>query len=136
MAYIRIHRYHEAAAEFEFILESAPANDYAHYCLGRCLERLGDTSTALGHYKLAVLLRPSVDYYQQAVDKLSEELVPGTNYSPRAAESIQIVTGPSLVSVTCMSAPNRPHSTRLPAPAARARMRPPAALRGRVGRRR
>ena len=72
VAYIRIHRYREAAAEFEYILESAPANDYAHYCLGRCLERLGDTSTALGHYKLAVLLRPSVDYYQQAVDNLRE----------------------------------------------------------------
>ena len=72
VAYIRIRRYHEAAAEFEFILESAPANDYAHYCLGRCLERLGDPSTALGHYKLAVLLRPSVDYYQQALDNLSE----------------------------------------------------------------
>ena len=72
VAYIRIHRYREAAAEFEYILESAPANDYAHYCLGRCLERLGDTSTALGHYKLAVLLRPSVDYYQQAVNNLGE----------------------------------------------------------------
>ena len=42
VAYLRMHRYREAAAEFEHILEAAPANDYAHYCLGRCLHRLGD----------------------------------------------------------------------------------------------
>ena len=42
VAYLRMHRYHEAAAEFEHILAAAPANDYAHYCLGRCLDRLGE----------------------------------------------------------------------------------------------
>lgn len=71
VAYLRLRRYTEAAAEFEYILESAPANDYAHYCLGRCLQRLGHRSMALGHYKMAAWLRPSVDYYQEAVDTLS-----------------------------------------------------------------
>src|SRR5690349_19358582 len=63
---------HEAAAEFEHILAAAPANDYAHYCLGRCLDRLGNRRIALGHYKMALWLRPNVTYYQEAVDGLAD----------------------------------------------------------------
>ena len=70
VAYLRMHRYEEAAAEFEHILAAAPANDYAHYCLGRCLHRMGERRIALGHYKMAAWLRPSVGYYQEAVDGL------------------------------------------------------------------
>ena len=70
VAYLRMHRYQEAAAEFEHILAAAPANDYAHYCLGRCLDRMGNRRIALGHYKMALWLRPSVTYYQEAVDGL------------------------------------------------------------------
>ena len=51
-------------------LAAAPANDYAHYCLGRCLHRMGEPRIALGHYKMAAWLRPGVDYYQEAVDGL------------------------------------------------------------------
>src|SRR3954470_1994002 len=68
VAYLRLHRYQEAAAEVEHILDAAPANDYAHYCLGRCLSRLGQPRLAAGHYKMAVWLRPEVEYYQEAVD--------------------------------------------------------------------
>jgi tetratricopeptide (TPR) repeat protein len=70
VAYLRMHRYREAAAEFEHILADAPANHYAHYCLGRCLTRLGEPRTAAGHYKMALWLRPEVDYYQEAVEGL------------------------------------------------------------------
>ncbi len=41
IAYFRIHRYEEAASEFREMLELAPNDDYAHYALGRCLEKLG-----------------------------------------------------------------------------------------------
>ncbi len=68
VAYLRMRRYQEAAAEFEHILAAAPANDYAHYCLGRCLDRMGQRRIALGHYKMAAWLRPGVTYYQEAVD--------------------------------------------------------------------
>ena len=71
LAYLRLHRYREAAAEFEHILDAAPANDYAHYCLGRCLTRLGETGLAAGHFKMALWLRPEVDYYREAVDGLT-----------------------------------------------------------------
>ena len=66
VAYLRLRRYREAAAEFEHILDAAPANDYAHYCLGRCLTRMGQPRLAAGHYKMAYWLRPEVDYYRKA----------------------------------------------------------------------
>ena len=34
-------RYREAAAEFEAVVERAPTNDYALFCLGRSLQLLG-----------------------------------------------------------------------------------------------
>ena len=55
IAYFRIGRYDEAAAEFRAVLELSPADDYAHYALGRCLEKQGHTAEANGHYKLAAL---------------------------------------------------------------------------------
>ena len=41
IAYFRIQRWEEAEAEFRAMLELAPADDYAHYALGRCLEKQG-----------------------------------------------------------------------------------------------
>src|SRR5437762_13601895 len=58
IAYFRIHRYAEAESEFRKMLELAPADDYAHYALGRCLEKQGHDHEANGHYKLAGLVRP------------------------------------------------------------------------------
>ena len=40
------------------MLELSPADDYAHYALGRCLEKQGRDREANGHYKLASSLRP------------------------------------------------------------------------------
>src|SRR5437899_9525095 len=41
IAYFRIGRWEEAEAEFRTLIELAPVNDYAHYALGRCLEKQG-----------------------------------------------------------------------------------------------
>jgi Flp pilus assembly protein TadD len=63
IAYFRIHRYEEAEREFRKVLDLSPADDYAHYALGRCLEKQGRDAEAQGHYKLASSLRPaSKDY--------------------------------------------------------------------------
>jgi len=70
VAYLRLHRYQEAAAEFEHILESAPANDPDHYCLGPCLVRMGEPARAGVYYKMAAWLRPEVTYYQEALASL------------------------------------------------------------------
>ena len=41
IAYFRIRRFDEAEQEFRAVLELSPVNDYAHYALGRCLEKQG-----------------------------------------------------------------------------------------------
>ena len=70
IAYFRIHRYDEAASEFRKMLELSPADDYAHYALGRCLEKQGRDAEAQGHYKLASSLRPaSKDYSARIRDR-------------------------------------------------------------------
>jgi Flp pilus assembly protein TadD len=58
IAYFRIRRWEEAEAEFRVLVELAPADHYAHFALGRALERQGRTAEARGHYKLARFLDP------------------------------------------------------------------------------
>ena len=72
IAYFRIGRYEEAAAEFRAMLELSPADDYAHYALGRCLEKQGRAAEANGHYKLASSLRPQSKQYAERVRDLEE----------------------------------------------------------------
>jgi Flp pilus assembly protein TadD len=67
IAYFRIHRYEEAASEFRKMLELAPVDDYAHYALGRCLEKQGRQTEANGHYKLASSLRPQSRHYASRI---------------------------------------------------------------------
>src|SRR6476619_1614763 len=67
IAYFRIRRYSEAETEFRKMLELAPVDDYAHYALGRCLEKLGREAEANGHYKLARSLRPGEETYEKRV---------------------------------------------------------------------
>jgi Flp pilus assembly protein TadD len=67
IAYFRIRRWEEAEAEFRAVLEISPADDYAHYALGRCLEKLGRAPEANGHYKLASSLRPSSEHYASRI---------------------------------------------------------------------
>ena len=72
IAYFRIHRYDEAASEFRKMLELAPVDDYAHYALGRCLEKQGRRAEANGHYKLASSLRPGKPDYESRIRDLNE----------------------------------------------------------------
>jgi len=70
IAYFRIHRWQEAESEFRAMLEIAPADDYAHYVLGRCLEKQGRDHEANGHYKLANSLRPGKPDYESRIRDL------------------------------------------------------------------
>jgi Flp pilus assembly protein TadD len=70
IAYFRIKRYPEAETEFRKMLELAPVDDYAHYALGRCLEKLGREAEANGHYKLASSLRPGRADYESRIKDL------------------------------------------------------------------
>src|SRR5918911_3165751 len=64
IAYFRLSRFSEAEEEFRAVLELSPVDDYAHYALGRCLEKQGRRSEANGHYKLARSLSPQNAYYR------------------------------------------------------------------------
>ena len=70
IAYFRIQRYDEAEREFRAMLELSPADDYAHYALGRCLEKKGREHEANGHYKLASSLRPEAEHYSARIKDL------------------------------------------------------------------
>jgi len=70
IAYLRIQRYEEAEEEFRAMLELSPADHYAHYALGRALEKQGRASEANGHYKLASSLRPGRPAYEARIRDL------------------------------------------------------------------
>jgi Flp pilus assembly protein TadD len=74
IAYLRIQRYHEAEEEFRKMLELSPADHYAHYALGRALEKQGKDTEANGHYKLASSLRPQSKHYASRILDLDREV--------------------------------------------------------------
>ena len=57
-AYFRSRQFEEARVEFEAVVERAPTNDYALFCLGRALMELGRTAEARKPLTLASQLRP------------------------------------------------------------------------------
>ena len=59
IAYFRLRRWREAEEEFRAVLELSPTDHYAHYALGRALEKQGRASEANGHYKLASSMEPA-----------------------------------------------------------------------------
>ena len=70
IAYYRIRRFAEAEEEFRTILELQPVDHYAHFALGRCLEKQGRPGEAVGHYRLASFFRPQSQDYQRALANL------------------------------------------------------------------
>jgi Flp pilus assembly protein TadD len=70
IAYFRIQRWQEAEAEFRAVLELSPTDDYAHYALGRALEKQGRDAEANGHYKLASSLSPESETYAERIMEL------------------------------------------------------------------
>jgi Flp pilus assembly protein TadD len=73
IAYFRIGRWEEAEREFRTLLELSPVNDYAHYALGRSLEKQGREREANRHYKLASSLRPGSEHYRARILELDAE---------------------------------------------------------------
>jgi Flp pilus assembly protein TadD len=62
-------RYEEAAAEFQAVTEHSPTDDYALFCLGRCLQLLGRHAEARRPLTLAACMRPSRRDYRRYRDQ-------------------------------------------------------------------
>ena len=58
-------RYEAAAAEFEAVVDQAPTNDFALFCLGRSLQLLGRHDEARRPLALASNLRPERRDYRK-----------------------------------------------------------------------
>ena len=69
-AYFRAGRYAQASEEFRAVVERAPVNDFAHFCLGRSLEKTGRRDEARRHLALASNLRPERADYRVYRDRL------------------------------------------------------------------
>jgi Flp pilus assembly protein TadD len=62
-------RYEQAAGEFSAIVDRAPTNDYALFCLGRCLQLLGRHAEARQPLALAACMQPARRDYRRYRDQ-------------------------------------------------------------------
>jgi Flp pilus assembly protein TadD len=62
-------RYEQAAAEFQAVIDRAPTNDYALFCLGRSLQLLGRHAEARKPLALAACLQPGRRDYRLYRDR-------------------------------------------------------------------
>jgi tetratricopeptide (TPR) repeat protein len=69
-AYFRTGRYSDASVEFQAVVDRYPVNDFAHFCLGRSLEKSGRLREAGHHLALAAGLRPDRADYRLYRDRL------------------------------------------------------------------
>lgn len=68
-ALFRCQRYEQAATEFAAVIERAPTNDYALFCLGRSLQMLGRHAEARKPLALAANLQPARTDYRLYRDR-------------------------------------------------------------------
>jgi tetratricopeptide (TPR) repeat protein len=66
-AYFGTRRYRKALDEFTAALDISPVDDYAHFGAGLCLGRLGRVNEALGHLRMANVMRPGNSDYESAI---------------------------------------------------------------------
>jgi Flp pilus assembly protein TadD len=60
-----------ARREFAKAVQIDPASDYAHFGLALACERTGQRSRAIGHLKLAIVMRPGIEHYEAALARLA-----------------------------------------------------------------
>ncbi len=73
-AYFRCRRWSDALREFRAALVISPADDYAHFGAGLSLGRLGRLHEAVGHLRMANVMRPGNDDYEAALAQFEGSL--------------------------------------------------------------
>jgi tetratricopeptide (TPR) repeat protein len=71
-------RYEQAAIEFEAVIERAPTDDYALFCLGRSLQMLGRHAEARKPLALAACLQPARRDYRIYRDRARARAATGS----------------------------------------------------------
>jgi Flp pilus assembly protein TadD len=71
-AFFRSSQFEQARAEFEAVVERAPTNDYALFCLGRALMQLGRNEEARKPLTLAATMNPKRRDYRIYRDRASK----------------------------------------------------------------
>ena len=61
-AYFHSAQLRRAEEQLRWLVDRDPSDHYAHFVLGRTLERMGQPGQALPHLRLAVAMHPLVDY--------------------------------------------------------------------------
>lgn len=70
-ALFMIGRIARARREFAKAVQIDPVNDYAHFGLALACARTGERARAIAHLKLAIAMRPGVEEYRRALDRLA-----------------------------------------------------------------
>lgn len=60
-----------AREQFAAVVEINPSNAYAHFGYALCLARTGDRAAAIGHLKMARVMRPDSELYREALERLA-----------------------------------------------------------------
>lgn len=76
-------RYEQAAAEFQAVIDRAPTNDYALFCLGRSLQLLGRDAEARKPLALAATMRPNRRDYRRYRDQARARAAASQPQRPR-----------------------------------------------------
>ena len=61
-----------ARREFAKAVQIDPVNDYAHFGLALSCAKTGQRTRAIAHLRLAVAMRPGIEDYRRALDRLAE----------------------------------------------------------------
>ena len=69
IAYYNHGFYQSAQKNFQKALDIDITNDYAHYGLGLCLVKGGKLKKALGHFKMALAMKPDSNIYKEELNK-------------------------------------------------------------------
>jgi Flp pilus assembly protein TadD len=64
--YLKVGFHQRAARVFRTIVERDPVDAFAHYCLARALDRLGENVEARQHYHLAAFFEPGRRIYRDS----------------------------------------------------------------------
>ncbi len=60
-----------ARREFAKAVQLDPVNDYAHFGLALSCARTGQRTRAIAHLKLAIAMRPGIEEYRLALDRIA-----------------------------------------------------------------